>query len=192
MNVLGILPFARFLLQSCLSEGDIAVDCTVGNGHDTVFLSTLVGQTGEIYGFDIQEAAISQTSNRLNKENIKTPVHLFCQGHQKLKDFIPSSIHGKVKGAIFNLGYLPGGDKTIVTTAATTIQAIQALLDIMAPGGIIVTVIYHGHEQGQEEKNDVVSFVKRLPQEQAHVLQYEFINQKNNPPFIVAIEKRKA
>ena len=60
----------------------------------------------------------------------------------------------------------------------------------MAPEGIIVLVIYHGHPEGQVERDAVLKFAEELDQKQSHVLRYGFINQQNNPPFIVAIEKR--
>ena len=66
-------------------------------------------------------------------------VTLFQHGHEKIKrDAFPLTLHGKVTGAIFNLGYLPGGDKSIVTKPSTTISAIKQLLDMMANEGIIV------------------------------------------------------
>ena len=70
-----------------------------------------------------------------------------------LKESIPFEYHGKITGAIFNLGYLPGGDKTIVTKPETTISAIEQLFTIMAPEGIIVLVIYHGHPEGAVERD---------------------------------------
>ncbi|NEU30008.1 methyltransferase domain-containing protein [bacterium LRH843] len=189
MTILGILPFARSLLQSALKPGDLAVDCTVGNGHDTIFLATLVQEEGHVYGFDIQEEAISKTKERLLHENI-TNVTLFHSGHENASSCIPSENHNKVKAAIFNLGYLPGGDKSIVTRSTSTIAAIQSLLGMMQKGGMIVVVIYHGHAEGQIEKDDIVAYVKQIDQRTAHVLKYEFINQANQPPFIICIEKR--
>ena len=190
MKLDGILPYARKLLEKTVSPGDIAVDATVGNGHDTVFLAKLVGQAGIVYGFDIQEQAINQTKSRLEEHQLSIQVELFQKGHEHILSSIPKSQHGFVKGAIFNLGYLPGGDKHIVTTPNTTISAIEQLLEIMAREGIIVLVIYHGHDEGAIEKDALLKYVLQLDQKKAHVLQYQFINQQNNPPFIIAIEKR--
>ncbi|RFU68706.1 methyltransferase domain-containing protein [Peribacillus saganii] len=191
MKLDRILPFARLLLQNAVCEGNIAVDGTMGNGHDTEFLANLVGDSGHIYGFDIQERAITETSKRLKSAELDSRCTLFLAGHEQIKRKIPEQYHGQVTGAIFNLGYLPGGDKSIVTTEKTTIEAIEQLLDIMAPEGIIVLVIYHGHPGGAVERDAILDFTGSLPQERAHVLQYRFINQANNPPFIVAIEKRQ-
>lgn len=190
MKLERILPFARSLLLNAVSSGDIVVDATLGNGHDSLFLAKIVGTNGRVYGFDIQETAIINSKERLNKDNLLNQVTLIHKGHEHISDSIPETYHGKITGAIFNLGYLPGGDKSIVTKPHTTISAIEQLLNIMAPEGIIVLVIYHGHTEGEVERDYLLQYVKNLDQKLVHVLQYQFINQTNNPPFIVAIEKR--
>ncbi|WP_338472019.1 class I SAM-dependent methyltransferase [Niallia sp. XMNu-256] len=190
MKVKQILPFARNLLEAACSPGDIVVDGTLGNGHDTEFLARLVGPNGHVYGFDIQEQAIVNTEDRLIEQGLTSMVTLFQHGHEKVKESIPTHLHGKVTGAIFNLGYLPGGDKSIVTKPLTTISAIDQLLNIMAVEGIIVLVIYHGHPEGVIERDAIIKHVKSIDQKLAYVIQYGFINQNNHPPFIIAIEKR--
>ncbi|QCJ43809.1 methyltransferase domain-containing protein [Bacillus sp. S3] len=190
MKMERILPFAKSLLEKAVKAGGVAVDATVGNGYDTVFLADLVGKTGKVYGFDVQEEAIATTKERLIQHGLSERVTVFHSGHEQLSVRIPTEHQEKIAGAIFNLGYLPGSDKTIVTRPETTIAAIEQLLAIMAPEGIIVLVIYHGHEQGAAERDSILQYCRQLDQKKAHVLQYQFINQQNNPPFIVAIEKR--
>lgn len=190
MKLEGILPFARSLLRRAVQNGETVVDATVGNGHDTLFLAQLVGEEGHVFGFDIQKGAIHNTTKRLEEEGLINIVTLFHQGHEELSTSIPPHYHGKIKGAIFNLGYLPGGDKSVVTKPNTTITAIRQLIEMLAPEGMIVLVIYHGHAEGAIERDSLLTFVKELDQKKAHVLQYQFINQENNPPFIIAIEKR--
>ncbi|HZH59779.1 MAG TPA: class I SAM-dependent methyltransferase [Metabacillus sp.] len=189
MKLQRILPFAKQLLETSVSKGDIVVDATIGNGHDTVFLAKLVGEKGKVYGFDIQEQAILNTRDRLMTENIVEQVTLVQQGHQHIQTVIADEHKGSIAAAMFNLGYLPGGDQSIVTGPDTTISAIQQLLAIMKPEGMIVIVIYHGHEEGQVERDALMDFVKTIDPRDAHVLQYQFINKNNNPPYIVAIEK---
>ncbi len=188
MKLDRILPFARILLEKSVKPGDIAIDCTMGNGHDTVFLANLTGPDGHVYSFDIQQTAITKTQERLISTGLQEQVTLIHAGHERLQEFVQPD--RPVTGAIFNLGYLPGGDKEIITMAPTTIQAVTQLLEMMEPEGIIVLVIYHGHPGGDLERDEVIKFVTELPQDMAHVLQYRFMNQKNNPPFIIAIEKR--
>jgi 16S rRNA C1402 N4-methylase RsmH len=190
MKLERILPFARTLLEKAFIPGTIAVDATLGNGHDTYFLAKLASVDGHVYGFDIQKEAIQTTKERLDADNLSDRVTLIHDGHEKVKEHIPESVKGKITAAIFNLGYLPGGDKSIVTKAETTISAIEQLLDLLAVEGIIVLVIYHGHDEGAIERDELLQYVKELDQQKAHVLRYQFENQKNNAPFIIAIEKR--
>ncbi|PQD93993.1 16S rRNA (cytosine(1402)-N(4))-methyltransferase [Pradoshia eiseniae] len=188
MKLDRILPYARLLLEKALSPGDVAIDGTMGNGHDTLFLAKLVGEQGHVYSFDIQESALEQTKARLEENKLANHVTLIHAGHEHVKSRIPEKT--EIAGAIFNLGYLPGGNKEIITTAPTTISSVEQILKMMKPEGIIVLVIYHGHPGGDIERDEILQFARALPQDTAHVLEYKFLNQKNNPPFIVAIEKR--
>ncbi|CAM3767921.1 class I SAM-dependent methyltransferase [Mesobacillus zeae] len=190
MKLERILPFAKILLEKAVSPGDIVIDATVGNGHDTVFLADLVGENGKVFGFDIQEAALESCMEKLVKRGLEKRAALFKTGHQNTKAWIPPEFHGRISGAIFNLGYLPGGDKSIVTIPDTTIAAVEQIFNMLSPQGVIVIVIYHGHPEGSAEKDILLQYAETLPQDKAHVLRYQFINQKNSPPFIVAIEKR--
>ncbi|WP_078414092.1 class I SAM-dependent methyltransferase [Priestia abyssalis] len=190
MKLERILPFARTLLQKAVNEGDIAVDATIGNGHDTVLLAELVGETGHVYGFDIQQQALENTRQKLKEKQLDDRVTLFHKSHSHLREVLPPTPSQQVTAAIFNLGYLPGGDKNIVTKADSTIEAINQMINVMAPEGIIVLVIYHGHPEGALERDQLLQYVTGLDQQKVHVLQYKFMNQQNNPPFIIAIEKR--
>ncbi|MGJ7912899.1 class I SAM-dependent methyltransferase [Neobacillus sp. LXY-1] len=190
MKLDRVLPYAKILLEKAVKPGDAVVDATIGNGYDTVYLADLVGENGQVYGFDVQEQAFITTQDRLKQSGLLDRVTLFLDGHEKAANLIPPIHHGRISGAIFNLGYLPGSDKSVVTQPETTIEAIKQLLQIMAPEGIMVLVIYHGHDEGAVERDALLQFCRSLDQKTAHVLQYQFINQQNNPPFIVAIEKR--
>ncbi|MCM3718013.1 class I SAM-dependent methyltransferase [Fictibacillus phosphorivorans] len=190
MKLEGVLPFARTLLRSFCTSGDLVIDATCGNGNDTLFLSKLVGEDGRVFAFDIQEQAIENSKLRLTQNQAADNVTFYHASHHEMMEQLPEFVHGNVSGAIFNLGYLPGSDKSITTKGSSTIDAIKQLLHILKPEGIIILVIYHGHEEGKREKELVLDFVKNIDQKKAHVLQYDFINQKNDPPFVVAIERR--
>ncbi|WP_144555212.1 class I SAM-dependent methyltransferase [Bacillus sp. X1(2014)] len=189
MKIDKILPFAKNLLKKAVHPGDVVIDATVGNGYDTVFLAELVGASGHVFGFDIQEEAIAASKERLIKQSLSERVTLFQSGHEHITQMIPNNCIGKVTASIFNLGYLPGSDKTIVTRPETTIAALQQLLEMLAPEGIIILVIYHGHKGGAEERDSLLDYCQQIDQKKAHVLQYQFINQQNSPAFIIAIEK---
>lgn len=177
-------------MEQSVSEGDIVVDGTCGNGHDTLFLTKLVGQNGHVYGFDIQSEAINRTTQRLKDNGFGARATIYHDSHAKLKERVPPYHRTNIQAAIFNLGYLPGSDKTIVTTPGETIASIDSLLSLLNEGGVIVLVVYHGHPGGKEEKDAVLDYVTGLDQQSFRALQYSFINQKNNPPFILAVEKR--
>ncbi|WP_285769008.1 class I SAM-dependent methyltransferase [Peribacillus sp. SI8-4] len=190
MKLDRILPFARLLLEKAVHPGDIAVDGTMGNGFDTAFLANLTGENGQVYSFDIQKEALENTRAKLVNEGLIKQCTLIHAGHELLSTYIKPEHAGKITGAIFNLGYLPGGDKSIITQAETTKTAIEQLFNHLAPEGIIILVIYHGHPGGSQERDALMDYVQSFPQEKAHILKYGFINQANHPPFIVAIEKR--
>ncbi len=190
MTLMQIIPFAHQLLQTAVSPGDVVVDCTMGNGHDSLFLARLVGDSGLVYAFDIQAEALVKTKELLKAASLAGRVSLHCASHHTLEQLLPHNYHGKVTGAIFNLGYLPGGDKSVVTTPDTTTEAIEALLRVMAPGGIIVLVVYHGHPGGQIEREALLEYTSKLPREIVDVLCYRFLNYQNTPPFIIALQKK--
>lgn len=184
-----ILPFSKTLLSKALSEGDIAIDATVGHGHDTVFLAEQVGRSGFVYGFDIQQEAIESTEKHLQQKGLDNRVILFHKNHADLVHSLPEEVHGKVKAAVFNLGYLPRGDKTIVTEPETTCLAVEQLLALLQQGGLIVLVIYHGHPEGKIEKDAILKYVRNIDEKIANVMCYQYMNKTNDPPFIIAIEK---
>ena len=186
----GVLPFARLLIEKTVSNTNYFVDATAGNGQDTLFLANLAGEDGHVFAFDVQKQAIQNTRDRLEQAGMSDHVSLFHAGHEHGQALIPDSYHGKLNAAIFNLGYLPKGDKSLITKPDTTIEAIRQLFEMLKPGGLIVLVIYHGHAGGADERDAVTAYAASLDQQAAHVMQYGFINQVNTPPFIVAIEKR--
>ncbi|MFJ7953120.1 class I SAM-dependent methyltransferase [Lysinibacillus sp. NPDC096418] len=187
MKLQRVLQYAQQLLKDSVEEGDTVVDATAGNGHDTLFLAQLVGDNGQVYAFDVQKSAVDATLHRLLDNGLEHRALVLHTGHEQ----VAKHVQKPVAAAIFNLGYLPGSDHDIITKPNTTIQAIQALLDLLKVGGIIVLVIYHGHEGGKEERDAVIDYVSTLPQKFVHVLRYEFLNQQNDPPFIIALEKVK-
>ena len=112
-------------------------------------------------------------------------MQLIHAGHQHLARHVKQPI----AAAIFNMGYLPRGNHNITTQAETSITALQAALALLQPRGILIAVLYHGHEQGKPETAAILSFAQALPQTQYRALRYEFINQQNCPPIVLAIEK---
>lgn len=166
-------------------SGDTILDCTVGNGQDTLLLAKLVGPTGNVYGFDIQEVAINNTKKLLEETGIKTNVKLFLDSHEHIDKYI----HKNLNFIVYNLGYLPGGDKDIKTTPDSTIKSIKKALKLLKDNGVLLVTVYPGHKGGMEEKLSVEELFSNLDQKEFHVLKYEFINQINHPPILYFIEK---
>ncbi|WP_017472312.1 class I SAM-dependent methyltransferase [Amphibacillus jilinensis] len=186
-----VIPYAHELIQQVIQPGEIVIDATCGNGHDTVMLSQATGPNGVVYAFDIQAEAITNTK-RLLEENQLNNVELIHDSHQYVDHYLDDRADQQLAGAIFNLGYLPGSDKTIITKPTSTISAIDKIACRLKVGGIIVCVVYYGHSGGQSEKEALLDHLKHYDQKQFNVLQYGFINQKNHPPFVLALEKKQA
>lgn len=179
--------YSHIILKEILQSGDNVVDATMGNGKDTYFLSQCVKEKGHVYAFDIQASALKQTKTYLLEKKAYNNVSLHLKSHSQLNEIVDTPI----KGAIFNLGYLPTGDKTIITQKESTLKALDQVLSLLLCGGRIVFAIYTGHKGGIEEKEALLAYCKTLPQETYTVLRYQFMNQKNNPPFLLIIEKKR-
>lgn len=181
-----ILDFSHHLLTESVQKGETVIDATCGNGFDTLFLSDLVGKAGKVLAFDIQKQAIQNTKKLLDK-NSSTNVSLFHDSHASMDHYL----QGKIGGAIFNLGYLPGSDKSIITKGKSTIAALATVLHALKKDRLAVLVVYYGHAGGNQEKDALLTYVTKLDQRNFSVLYYGFINQKNQPPFIIAIHKNR-
>lgn len=153
---------AHSALTHILREGDAAIDATVGNGHDTLFLARAVGEQGKVYGFDIQEAALDSAWRRLEDEGVAGRVSLYHAGHEAMALALPESLRGQVRAVMFNLGYLPGGDKARTTAIATTLAALEQARELLAPGGAISVLAYTGHPGGREEAEAVKAWARGL------------------------------
>lgn len=184
-KVVNTLQIAKDMINQHVKEGDIVLDCTVGNGNDTISLAKLVGQTGKVYGFDIQKKAIDITLKQLTCENINNRVILIEDGHENIDIYIQD----KLDFIIYNLGYLPKGDKTIKTNKETTLISLKKSLNLLNNNGIILISCYTGHDGGLDEKNLVEQLLSNLDQKIYNVIKYEFINQKNFPPILYGVEK---
>lgn len=180
------MNLAKEIAIKKLQEADIAVDATMGNGNDTVFLARLVGKSGKVYSFDVQSTAIENTKKRIVDNKINTKIELIHDGHENIDKYIKE----KIKLVMFNLGYLPSAEHSITTKAETTIVAVKKSLDMLEKNGVVLLVIYHGHENGKLEKVAIEEFASNLNQKKYNVMKLGFINQVNNPPILIAIEKR--
>lgn len=179
------LNISHELVSKLVKNGDIVVDATMGNGNDTLFLANLVGETGKVYAFDVQQLALDNTKKRLSEAGVSDRAELILDGHQNLDKYVSKGI----KAVMFNLGYLPKGDHSIGTRAETTISALEKSMELLCKEGIIMLVIYYGGDSGFDEKNAVMDYLKTIDCKRYTVLVHDFVNQVNCPPIAVCIEK---
>lgn len=182
----GPLELARLAVQAVVAAGEVVVDATAGNGHDTLFLAGCTGPGGLVYAFDIQAQALENTAARLEAAGIRDRVVLKQTGHEKMA----GHVRGPVAAVMFNLGYLPGGDHRVVTRPETTVAALEQAAGLLKPGGIITIVVYRDHAGGLEESRAVDSFSAGLEQKDWDVARVDFPNRRNFPPYIILIQKR--
>ena len=180
--------FSHEMILSVNLEDGIFIDATAGNGHDTLFLAQHIDSTSKILSFDIQKTAILQIRQLLQNNDLEEKVTCILDSHAQILNYLEEEDF--VRLAIFNLGYLPGSDKKIITTPSSTLKAIEILLDRLEKKGKIIIVSYYGHDGGFEEKNSVEELLSALSQKEWSVLKYQFINQINCPPICYVIEKK--
>jgi predicted methyltransferase len=185
----SLLHQAHALLRTRLKNGDFAIDATVGNGHDTVFLAQQVAPTGLVYGFDVQAAAIEATTQRIAEAHLSACVRLSQIGHQFMASEIPANHHGCIKAIMFNLGYLPRGNKSLITQGDTTIIALKAATQLLCAGGIITILAYPGHVGGDIETARVTAYCQQLNGESFALQIIESQHPKPSAPRLLALTK---
>lgn len=186
-RIQDIQGFLRELLVSRIKPGDIALDLTAGRGRDTLFLAQAVGPEGRVHAFDIQEAALKETECLLSENGVAERVSLHAMTHARVKE----AVLERVNIAMFNLGYLPGSDHSLTTQAESTLLALQAVLEMLTLNGMLVLTIYRGHPGGKEEAAAVDEFLKSLPRKRFSVLEGKYINQDQEAPYWVLVQKKR-
>lgn len=184
--MIRITELAMQQVTAVLRPGDCAVDATAGNGIDTLFLAGRVGPGGHVYAFDIQAEALARTMEKLRSEKLQDRVTLIRAGHEHIYDHVSSP----VSAAMFNLGYLPGGDHRIITHPRTTVTAVGKALELLRPGGIVTVAIYPGHHGGREEKDTLLQYCAGLCAGGYRVVHSAVMNIKKSPPELLAIYRR--
>lgn len=153
---------AHETLKNRILPGDLAVDATAGNGHDTLFLAQAVGRQGQVYALDVQEAALRATEQRLEAAGLLERATLIQGGHEHWARLLPPNLRGRIAVVMFNLGYLPGSDKSLSTQADTTVQALVEAAEWLRPGGLLSVLVYLGHAQGPREASAVAGWLTEL------------------------------
>ncbi|MBQ7033154.1 MAG: methyltransferase domain-containing protein [Clostridia bacterium] len=177
------LSHAHF--RAHIKEGDTVIDATAGRGRDTLLLSTLVGDRGKVFAFDIQEEAISSTRTLLTAHGRKN-VTLIHDSHHKLCSYV-----NEAAAVVFNFGFLPGGDHSVFSRPDTSIKAIDAALSILKEDGFVSLCIYYGGDTGFEEHDAILAHLQSLDPPKYTVMLQSFFNRKNCPPLFAIIEKNR-
>lgn len=187
---MSLLKLAHQHIQNNLRLGDVAIDATVGNGHDTLFLAEQVSPEGRVYGFDIQQAAIMATREKLQYNQLVDCVTLIQASHADMATHIPAPHHGNINACLFNLGYLPKGDKHIITQTSSTLLALTAACQLLAPRGIMTILAYPGHAGGDEETASVQQWSEQLDAQYFSVSTFFSTIPSPSAPRLLVVQKR--
>jgi hypothetical protein len=189
------LDLAHQYWKLLLRPGDIAIDATCGNGNDSLFISKqilLQGQTegmGELFLFDIQQTALNKALELLS-------LHLDTQQLSRIRPFLschsifPDVIReATVALAAYNLGYLPGGDKSLTTRVSSSLVSLQNVLSLIKPGGVVSVTCYPGHSEGQREEEAILKWASALPPYTWNCCHHKWINSVQAPSLLI-LQKR--
>lgn len=169
------LELAERYWSEIITSNSFVVDMTAGNGHDTLKLAQK--NPARLVAIDIQSSSIEKT-----KEKVKDyPAEVLIRDHSLYPDELDDE---SVTLAVYNLGYLPGGDKTITTLTNTTLISLNKMLDKLQKGGALSIMCYPGHEEGAIEQNAVLEWSSQLSKEKWMVVHTRFMNRKDSPSFL--------
>ncbi len=177
-----LLDLQKKFILAHLGEGDTAVDFTMGNGYDTVFLSQTVGKTGRVTAFDIQEKALISTERNLRANGCPDNWHLICASHDRAPEFV----HDKIKAGMFNLGYLPGaGNKQLTTKRSTTLPAVKNAIAMLGENAILLVAVYPGHPEGALEGKELEQYFSTISRFKHSISQFRMLNSPESPFFMI-------
>ncbi|MCQ2428537.1 MAG: hypothetical protein MJ137_09135 [Clostridia bacterium] len=178
--MIDLLSLHKQFILTHLGEGDVCADFTMGNGHDTEFLSKTVGPEGHVYAFDIQPSAVESTAERL-KASCPDNYTLICASHHRAAEFI----HEPIKAGMFNLGWLPGGDKSITTMRETTMPAVETAIGLLGKDAVLTVAVYPGHPEGDAEGKMLEEYFAGLSRYKLCVTKIKIVNSPTSPYFFL-------
>lgn len=185
--MIDLLDLHKQFILTHLRQGDVAIDFTMGNGHDTEFLSRAVGESGHVYAFDIQQAAVASTAERLKRAGCPENYTLICDSHHNVRKYVNEPI----KAGMFNLGWLPGGDKSITTMRETTMPAIESAIELLGDDAILNVAVYPGHPEGDAEGKMIEEYLGELSRFKVCVTKVKIVNSLTSPYFFMIETKAK-
>ncbi len=180
------LNIIQKLIIERVKPGDICIDATAGRGNDTLFLAKLVGDTGHVTAFDIQQDAVDSTRRLLEENGMSHRADVYLKSHSEMDEFADD---GTVSCITFNFGWLPKGDHNIFTNKSTSIPAIEKGLKLLKSGGMMTLIIYYGRETGFEERDALLEYLPTIDSSRYTVIEMPFVNRPNCPPIPIVILK---
>jgi ubiquinone/menaquinone biosynthesis C-methylase UbiE len=177
---------AHQIVADTACSGDLLIDATTGNGTDTLLLARLAGSAGRVLAFDVQAEAIAAARERVEAAGMAQNVRFILESHATMSSH---AAPGAAAVVMFNLGYLPGQDHAIVTTAAETLAALAAAATVLKPGGLLSVICYPGHSGGDGESKAVEDWMVRLPAAGWRVCRYGALGTLRPAPFLLAAVK---
>jgi SAM-dependent methyltransferase len=175
-------------IEVALFDGALAVDATVGNGFDALFLAHRVGPKGRVFGFDVQKAALAGARELLKFVGSIDRVSLIHDSHSRLAEYLPAGT--AIEAAMFSLGYLPRGNRKIVTQPETTVLALRSVLENLGEHGRVTLLVYRGHEGGMPEYQEVRKFLEQLPDDQWQVEELASTSDSPISPRLFRVRKK--
>ena len=164
-----LTQWSHHLWEALLPKGATVIDATCGSGHDTLFLAR---RAKYVVAYDIQEEAIERTRERLKEARLSNvDLHLACH----------TTIETPAHLIVYNLGYLPGSDKTVTTDLTTTMQSLEKATKLLLPGGAISLMCYDGHEAGRVETEALMRWAKKLDRAEWAVYLHRLWNTDSGP-----------
>ena len=180
--------WAAELIERALYPGARALDATLGNGHDALWLCGLVGEAGHVYGFDVQAEAVARSRARLMEAGVADRATLILDGHENLGRYVEAE---SVDAAMFNLGWLPGAPHGVTTRTETTLRAANAALRALRQEGVLTICVYPGHDEGAREREALLNWARNLDGKRYDVMLRAYLNQPNDPPRMIAVKKNR-
>lgn len=174
---------AQEILKPMIRPGDLVIDATAGNGHDTVFLAECVGPDGMVLAFDVQATALDSARSRVGDAGW---VEFFQESHAKMADHAAA---GSVAVIMFNLGYLPGENHELTTESSETLAALDVAARLLKPGGVLSVICYPGHAAGAAEAVAVEAWMTALAANGWRVARYGAVGTKRPAPFLLLAGK---
>lgn len=179
------LDYAKGLWQKIVIPGDVIIDATCGNGHDLVYLAhlALTPLSGWIIGIDIQQKAIDKTKELITQvlpAPLQNRIQLHLQSHETFPQTstAPSLI-------VYNLGYLPGGEKSITTQFSSTLESIKNAQSLIKAGGVISITCYPGHPEGSIEERQILQYCSQQDPKLWNVTHQQWINRRSAPSLVI-------